>query len=435
MEIQGSQSPQQNPNPAPEPAEPPVKPRPAPEPAPEPSPGRPSPRPGEKPSPVTDPKNYLEPLPGHYYHTVSKEMRSHLSGSELFGAEQDLSRLEDRVLQDREQTTARRDSIDARFDERKLPDRILYLQRGIEDHLYKMVLEYMEDVFGGLYHSIHENLDIAWKDPYDLNEQSEESMKRESQRKRSEDRDLKDENITWDYLKETILRSEFYYQLIQGFGILYMDGFFRMNRNRMDRLNSELAGRYEEYHLNGHFMHHRVFQEVMEGKKLPEGVDKRMESQKSHGRVWHTTDPVEDLESGNVIGMKSTAHARSLYGIVLVHEALKGAFQLLTPWARLNENYLRENELNIHRTALNSYWAEIRQFAMGPSFFRMVQDFLDDVGIPANTSNPEFFIALQNIVLLPSNKLQEVLDSILSGQPVPDSRKGKWKELFLADLS
>lgn len=413
----------------PAPVKPDPKPAPSPRPDRSPAPGRPSPRPGERPGPVTDPKNYLERLSDEYYHTLPADLKKVFSDTNPVRFAQKVNLLESRILKDREETTRRREAIQDRWKERELPDRILKLQKGLEGPIQAIIHDYLEEIAGPLYHRNRENLDLSWKDPYDLKTEKERPFLQESRRDRpgntsDENRDResrgetgedsgKKNEIDRDYLKDTMLRSEFYYQMIQGFGILYMDGFFRMHRKEIDALQPELSRRYEEYHLNGHFVHHLVFQDVMEGKTLPPGIDAKMEKEKSQGRVWHTTDPMVDETTGNVTGIRSVAHARSRFGIILVHEALKGLFQLLTPWARLHENYLRPAELDLHRMALNSYWAEIRQFAMGPSLFLQLQSLLDRLEIPSFASSDFLYRAIENIALAPREKFALWMKHIL----------------------
>lgn len=396
----------------PSPVKPREKPKPAPGPAPSPSPnpapGRPSPRPGREPRPVTDPKNRIDPylslLPEEYFHTLKPDFRILLETAKPLPHPERLDLLESQVIRDRDETYSRWTGIENRHPEKKLAEIIKKKQNENHAPILHVIHSYLSEILGNNHHGIMENLDIQWKNPYDIDKKEERELDESQHIRRLEEvPDLTEEEI--GYVSGTALRSEIYYQMIQGFGILYMDGFFRMMRNDLSQIDGDLPGLYEEFHLNGHNNHHRVFYDVMSGKRLPSNVDETMEKTKSEGRVWHSTEPVTDPDSGNVTGMRSHAHARSEIGVVLAHEALKGAFQLLTPYGRLHENYLNDVEMRLLRMALSSYWAEIRQFVLGPALFRMFQEYLDRLQIPSSASDETLYLALQNLLLLQDDRL------------------------------
>ncbi len=404
---------------------------------PQPAPERPSPRPGREPHPVTDPRNYLERLSAEYYHTLSPSLKDLLSDAVPFalpGCDLATGVLDEKISRAREDTFQRWSEKSKPYPERATHRELLEKQKGLEQEIKLVIHNYLHEVMGGLYPSVEKNLDLQWKDPYDLSQPEEQKFAESARFERTKELPQM-ENEELEYTKSTIRRSELYYQLLQGFGILYMDGFFRMMRSDLKRIGSELDLLYERYHLNGHNTHHRVFYDVMTGRTLPPGIDQKMEENKSEGRVWHTTDPVVDESSGNVMDIHTRAHARSPVGVVLVHEALKGAFQLLTPWARLNENYLNQNEMNLLRTALNSYWAEIRQFVMGSSFFTMFQQGLESVGISSSPASSDFYLAVQNFILAEEKHYTRFLHIILNSSEVDEMEALQLRRILLAPLA
>ena len=423
-----------NPEPAPAPQREP-NPSPAPAPTPQPSPGRPSPRPGRRPLPVTDPKNYLAPLSPRYFHNLAPPLNEllrdysplnpHIAPIETFSAE---------VLQERTNTEMRCDHIYSAnpINLTKLPQQIKTLQRGKEDPLLDLIHTYLQEIFGELYQAqITHRLDLGWHNPYDPappigqsasstakpNAPARASAARASappenpgpayaENQRPELQHPDGQLIDIDYVGETLLRSELYYWFIQGFGIIYMDGFFRMMARELRALDPLLPTLYQLFHLNGHANHHLVVEDVIRGKKIDAAIEQRMESNHSEGRVWHHVDPLIDPDSGNITAINTSAHARSEIGVVLAHEALKGAFQILTPWARIHQNYLATTERNIIERAAGGYWAEMRQFSLGPSYFPKFIASLEGCRVPVSLSSPHLYHALQNFLLLPLPALQ-----------------------------
>ncbi len=468
-------------DPSPSPAKPAPSPAPGPAPSPQPNrkdpapekkPGRPSPRPGEKPRPVTDPKNYLRLLPSEYFHTLSPPLKSELTGSDPFSnSHAPLEKLEILTVDDLNRSIEKTTSYKTRIRSSSIFQEIRECEKGHEKKIQSLIKGYLEEITGPLYHTVSENLDIAWKNPYDTRDESfsgslnkydnayETSDSKSRAKNRSKygneknsqlndisgtssntDTDKNDEYEEeqppdMDYIRDTIIKSEIYYLLVQGFGILYMEGFFEMMGRELTGICEKLPDLYREFHWNGHLTHHRVFGEVMSGIRLPDNVDRMMESTKSEGRVWNRVEPVIDEETGNILSVRATAHARAETGVVLAHESLKGVFQLLTPWARVNENYLRPAEMGIVRRALNSYWAEIRQFALGPSFFKMFQSTLERMNLSASPARAEFYLSIQNIVAGPAETRQEFLRHLASAEGSEIQASEKWRNILLISLN
>lgn len=420
----------ERPSPTPAPSRPDEKP----DPVRKPSPGRPSPRPGETPRPVTEPKNILQFLNREYYHTLNEELKKKLKGADPFALNETIPNLfAETLLSEREENQSRSRTHLRRKHPRELPGLIRKAESGRQDRIIAVVKDYLGEIFGPLHRQIDEKLDIAWKNPYDTDEEpfSEEDVNREKYGREPE----KNDEFDLDFVRETVLKSEIYYLLTQGFGILYMDGFFRMMRNKLTAIDDSLPSLYDEYHLSGHATHHRVFAEVMSGVKLPPGIDERMEKNTSEGRVWHTTEPVVDQETGNILGVNTASFARAEMGVVLAHEALKGAFQILTPWARLNENYLRDSEMAVVRSALNSYWAEIRQFTLGPSFFMLMQKTLHSLDINTQLSSTNFYLAIQNLILADHDFKRYFLGHLFSGMQFDSDKKPQVRQILLTPLN
>jgi hypothetical protein len=399
----------------------------------DPSPGRPAPVPGREPRPIIDPKNFLNLLTKEYYHTSRPEIKDRLKNVNPFCA---VENPDDIVHFGQEVYKEYSDSLTLlinhplykKYKESDLPKKISEFQNRHEDKILFFINKYMEDIMGECFLSIQNQLDLSWYNPYN---DSDDSTKSRSGKKspgfvkswfREQNSDSAESEseipdgsaIDWDYLKEVIIRSEVNFLLIQGFSILYMSGFFRMYRRELDSLHPELSEIYELFHLYGRFNHFRTFEDVMIGRNLPSRIDNYMENNQSQGRVWYSSDPVTDENTGNVININNRAHARSESGVVLVHEALKGSIQLLLPWARFHETYLNDAERRIHRKATGSFWSEIRQFVLGPTFFKSYQKFLDAKNRDSFVSSHKFYTEMSKMSELKINEISEIVSAMLS---------------------
>jgi hypothetical protein len=399
---------------------------------PSPSPGRPSPLPGREPRPITDPKNFLNLLIKEYYHTSPADIKTFLFGITPFShcekgdlKFRDLSLLGNLIHREYKTTAdlLYNHNLYAKYKENDIPGILNSSQAGHEKEILDLINKYLYDIMGDCYSAIKDRLDIAWLNPYDessenkksdiakswFSENNESKEKNTEKRERNNTSEKADTEINPDYLKEVILRSEINFLIIQGFSVQYMQGFFRMYRKELNMLHSELADLYELFHLYSRFNHFRIFEDVMAGKKLPRGIDEYMEKNQSQGRVWFSADPVTDENNGDILAINSRAHARSESGVVLAHEALKGSIQLLLPWSRFHETYLNDSERRVHRNATGSFWAEIRQFVIGPFFFRLLQKYYDSINKKSSVSSHEFYTELDSF----SEKLTDDLLNLI----------------------
>ncbi len=403
------------PAPVKEPPPAPVRPVPEkpPQPAPSPSPGRPAPVPGREPRPVTDPKNHPLYFIPEYYHTAPENLRMEFSGITPFA-----SGYPDILMQsfwtDYMQTLNRLSShhLLQKYPEKELPAVIKKIQAGHEDKITDLIRLYLAEIMGDCYTSVSGSLDIAWYNPYEKNTEKSPSFVKEWFRENTgsaSDKKQTHDQVSTDYLKEVLIRTETSLLIIQGFSVIYMDGFFRMFRQELNSLHQELADIYELFNLYGRFNHFRTFEDVLSGIRLPPGTDSFMEKSQSQGRVWFSSDPVTDENTGEVIAMNNKAHARSESGVVLAHEALKGSIQLLLPWARFHESYLNDAEREILRKMTGSFWAEIRQFATGASFFRLLQKYLENDQLPDRISEPAFYQYIDGFSQMETAKLTDTI--------------------------
>jgi len=355
------------------------------EPAPD-SPLRTSPRPGTRPRPSTDPKQFPHRLKPSYFGPVPAWLENAAELSVPFGKNGVPQEITGRIeKEEREAYLAIEESgptMQAMFD-------IPGLQAGHEQEILQCVKDYCAGLYGNECGRVLEKLDIEFKqnNPAVVSE----ILHKLDSNEPTQARQTGFEGATLEFLCSAVQRAELYSLLAQGFAIIHMKKFVEWAKPRFNAISPGLYEAYGEFFTASRMSHFGLFRNQNEenGRCL-------LGPEHSLGECDVCYEPETDPDDPDCItAMNAYGRATSSNGIILAHEALKASFQLLTVWAKRYDNYCSKQEWLALRMLVNSPFAEVRQFVLGPSVFRRVTEGLASAGMPVAPDNPGFYSAIQ----------------------------------------
>jgi len=349
------------------------------------SPLRRSPRPDRQPNPSTDPKQFLARLLRNYFGPQKGTLRAVAATACPLRMSGSLDRLIGIEARD---IGAQARGVVAAHNPAAIMQSIESLESEIRPQILGCIDDYARSVFGGLYDAIRTDLDTE----YEHNNTNTVRTILKLADAGIDDSASTELTDSTEFLADTVRRAEVHSLLIQGASIRLMQAFPAFARSH---LPATLCDTYDAFYLLSRIGHYQAFRMQMEGESPVSPITPEHslgESDVCYEPVLRPDNPTE------IVGMRAHARATSHLGIVLLHEVIKASLQLLTVWAKVRENYLTRQEWLALRLLVNSPFAEIRQFVVGPAFLERTQTAFTDAGLPVGSDDPEFYRALQEWV-------------------------------------
>ena len=355
------------------------------EPAPD-SPLRTSPRPGTRPRPSTDPKQFPHKLMPSYFGPVPGRLKKLAERSVPFGKNgvprKIISRVEAEECEARNAFERSRASLWMLFD-------IPKLQAGHQQDLWQFVVDYLAELLGKDCGRVVARLNVEFEenDPAAV----QEILDKLEGKVQPEDKEAGFDGTSREYLCEAVRRAEMYSLLAQGFALIHMKKFLEWGKPRFESLSPGLFEAYKTFFEVSRVNHFALFR-----KQIAQGGECPLGPEHSLGESDVCYEPETDPDDPDrITGINAYGRATSANGIILAHEALKASFQLLTVWAKRYDNYCTKEEWLALRMLVNSPFAEMRQFALGPSVFEFAAEGLASAGVRVAPGNPDFYSAIQ----------------------------------------
>ncbi|MFC1483196.1 hypothetical protein ACFL56_02935 [Candidatus Margulisiibacteriota bacterium] len=176
--------------------------------------------------------------------------------------------------------------------------------------------------------------------------------------------------------------------------MLYMDSFFRLMKNDLEKINPDLPEIYYQLHYLIKVSHCTFYEGFTENPgfaaNIPDGEAAAI------GKSIVRPEFKTNKEKTELIDIKANGSAYGENGLALAHEVMKTIFIMKTRWSMADRAFLTDEERIIHDAFTLSVGAESRQFILGPAVFSLMQKHLEEVDMTFSITDKNLYRLIQN---------------------------------------